>query len=100
SVRYRRLAVMPVPPSGMLVRLTVEAPASLTSGDEAPSSSSFFESVKIVGVVKKDEELGASSPLVNDAGASTVSLTSIPLGGTGITARRLYRTENGGSTYR
>lgn len=46
-----------------------------------------------------DSELGKAPPLVNEAGASTVNLTSIPLGGAGITARRIYRTYNGGSAY-
>lgn len=47
-----------------------------------------------------DEELGGTVPLVNDAGASAVALTSIPSAPGGITARRIYRTEAGGSVYR
>lgn len=49
---------------------------------------------------KLDSELGDPSSSINTAGASTVSVTSIPLGGAGITSRLLYRTEGGGSVYR
>jgi hypothetical protein len=48
---------------------------------------------------KADDELGDGSPLANSAGGSAVALTSIPIGGSGITARRIYRTEAGGSIF-
>lgn len=46
-----------------------------------------------------DESLGRLAPLVNDAGASAVTVT-IPTGPSGTASRRLYRTEGGGSVYR
>lgn len=50
---------------------------------------------------KLDAELGGESPpLVNTAGASKFSLTSIPTGGAGVTKRILYRTEAGGSVFK
>ena len=48
---------------------------------------------------KADSELGDLVPSVNTAGASVVDLTSIPLGGAGITERLLFRTKGGGSDY-
>jgi len=92
------LSSIPIGPTGTTARRVYRTKAGGTEyflcGQISDNTTTIFTDSK------KDEELGASSPLVNDAGASTVSLTSIPLGGTGITARRLYRTENGGSTYR
>lgn len=46
-----------------------------------------------------DSSLRTAVPLVNDAGASAVNVT-IPTGPAGITSRRLYRTEGGGSAFR
>lgn len=46
-----------------------------------------------------DTDLRGAVPLVNDAGASAVVVT-VPLGPAGITSRRLYRTEGGGSIWR
>ncbi len=45
---------------------------------------------------KLDTELGAPPPTVNTAGADAVRVT-IPIGGSGITARRLYRLDSAGN---
>jgi hypothetical protein len=49
---------------------------------------------------KTDDELGDAEPPTNTAGGSVVSVYNIPLGGAGITSRRIYRTEANGSAYR
>lgn len=48
-----------------------------------------------------DESNGgsASTPLVMGTG-NAIALTSIPVGGYGVTARKIYRTADGGATYR
>lgn len=46
-----------------------------------------------------DAELGDGIPLVNTAGANKIALTSIPLGLSGTTKRRIYRTLAGGTDY-
>jgi len=46
-----------------------------------------------------DASLGPQAPGTNTAGGETVSLSSIPTGGAAVDSRRIYRTEDGGSTY-
>jgi hypothetical protein len=48
---------------------------------------------------REDTELTVPAPTVNDAGASRVALTSVPLGPAGITERLVYRTRAGGGDY-
>ena len=45
---------------------------------------------------KRDSELGRVAPNANDAGASIVLVSSIPIGPASITARRLYRRDAAG----
>ena len=47
-----------------------------------------------------DAELGGYVPVVNTAGANTITVSSIPTGGAGVTQRILYRTDPGGSIFR
>lgn len=46
-----------------------------------------------------DANLGATAPLTNSAGASAVNVT-IPIGGTSVSQRIVYRTAAGGSDYK
>lgn len=46
-----------------------------------------------------DANLGTTPPTVNQAGGGQITLSSIPTGPTGTTARRIYRTVAGGSVY-
>lgn len=46
-----------------------------------------------------DYALGRLARVTSTAGAAQVNLTNIPLGGTGVTQRVLYRTKSGGSYY-
>jgi hypothetical protein len=45
---------------------------------------------------KTDDELGAAAPLVNTAGASRITVSAIPIGPAGMTARRVYRRDSAG----
>lgn len=47
-----------------------------------------------------DASLSDEAPAANDSGSGRITLSSIALGPTGTTARRLYRTTAGGSTYK
>jgi hypothetical protein len=47
----------------------------------------------------KDESLGDVEPTVDTSGGGVVSMT-VPVGAAGVTSRRIYRTENGGSVYK
>lgn len=47
-----------------------------------------------------DANLGATAPLTNTAGASAVTLTTVPIGPTGVTQRIIYRTSAGGSDFK
>jgi len=51
-----------------------------------------------VADTKLDSELGIGPPSVNTAGGSSVNVFTIPLGGSGTTARRLYRLDAAGVT--
>jgi hypothetical protein len=48
---------------------------------------------------RPDDALGEPPPLVNTAGGSMVALSNLPIGPTGTTARRIYRTKGGGADY-
>lgn len=47
-----------------------------------------------------DTSRGAPEPATNTSGSGQVSVTSVPLGPAGTTARNIWRTEAGGSAYR
>jgi hypothetical protein len=47
-----------------------------------------------------DAQLGATSPPTNTFGGDAVIVSSIPLGPAGTVARKIYRTEAGGSVYK
>lgn len=49
---------------------------------------------------KADADLGPTAPLVNTAGASAVQLSNVPIGGTGVTQRIIYRTAAGGTDFK
>jgi len=47
-----------------------------------------------------DAALSQYVPLVNTAGANKITVSAIPIGGTGVTKRLIYRTEAGGTVYK
>lgn len=71
-----------------------------STGAQAQLAVTINDNVTTTGTdALADASLGAMIVFVATAGTGQVSLTGIPLGPTGTTARRMYRTVAGGSTY-
>jgi hypothetical protein len=92
------LTAIPIGPTGTLARRIYRTIAGGTSyqfvGELTDNTAQTFTDDRA------DEELGSYVPVVNTAGANKVTVSSIPTGGSSVTKRILYRTEDGGTTFK
>src|SRR5215471_17541553 len=92
------LSGIPIGPAGTLARVIYRTRAN---------GSEFYELVRLSDNTtttftddRPDDALGKGVALVNDAGSSAVTLTTIPIGPPSVTQRILYRTAAGTTDFR
>lgn len=93
-----QLSSIPIGPAGTLARRIYRTKAGGGTyglvGQISDNTTTTFLDDKI------DSEIGNTAPVINDAGASSVQITSIAIGPTGTTSRRVYRLSSDGLTYK
>ena len=96
--------VTPTPARNIAVLVAPAAPTSALAGDGAGllSNGLYKYKVTLVNAIGETEASAANvgTTVADKTSNGKIALTAIPVGATGTTARKIYRTEAAGSTYK